>query len=262
MKTPLVSVIIPMYNAEKTIEKCLISIFNQTYKNFEILIVDDGSTDNSCEIIKDMKRKEINLVRQKNAGPSKARNMGISIATGVYIAFLDSDDEWFPSKLEEQLKVFESDTSIGMVACCTTLKKKIRSEKVQKITLFGTLTKNSLATSSILVRKEILKKVGFFDETMKYSEDIELWLRILIETNVVLLNMVLIKYEFGNGLTSNFKGMFKGVKRILDKLLKKRVFSKYRVLNLCIFLYFYIFEHLKYIRRIIKKNERRKNESA
>ena len=105
----VISVIIPVYNAEESIEKCLDSIKNQTWKGeFEIIVINDGSADRSGEILENYRKKNpempIQLINQENGGVSKARNTGLKIAKGDYIALLDSDDEWLPEKTEKQMK--------------------------------------------------------------------------------------------------------------------------------------------------------------
>ena len=103
MHLPLVSVVIPTYNSSETILSCINSVFSQTYNNIEIIVVDDGSTDTTIKLLSDLiigHEEKIKLVTQVNAGPSCARNNGISHAKGEYIAFLDSDDEWYPNKIE------------------------------------------------------------------------------------------------------------------------------------------------------------------
>ncbi len=101
-----ISLIVPVYNGEKTIEKCINSILNQTYRNIEVIIIDDGSTDNTYEICKNMQNKDnrIQLIKQNNKGPSLARNVGIEYAQGKYIQFVDADDWLEPSIIAECVK--------------------------------------------------------------------------------------------------------------------------------------------------------------
>lgn len=118
-KNPTVSVIIPTYNRAHLVGRAIQSVLNQTYKDFELIIVDDGSTDNTEDIIKKYQKKDERIKyirRKKNKGGSVARNTGINAAIGEYIAFLDSDDEWLTEKLERQMKVFKSTSSeVGVV---------------------------------------------------------------------------------------------------------------------------------------------------
>ena len=109
IKTSLVSVVIPAYNAEKTIADCLDSVNDQTYPDIEIIVINDGSADQTLKLLEEYQRfslRPLRIYTQKNAGPSVARNCGISLAKGEYIAFLDADDRWVKDKIENQLKVF------------------------------------------------------------------------------------------------------------------------------------------------------------
>ena len=119
---PLISVIIPVFNAAQTIERTLDSIENQTYKNFEVILVNDGSTDNSSEIINQYisdKKSSSNisflLLHQENKGVSAARNFGLRSATGTLVALLDADDEWLPEKTEKQLNIIQNNPHIDLI---------------------------------------------------------------------------------------------------------------------------------------------------
>jgi glycosyltransferase involved in cell wall biosynthesis len=109
-----VSVVIPTYNSAHLLDDALQSVLEQTYKDFEIIVVDDGSTDNTSEVVSKYNDK-LHYFRVDNRGPAKARNYGISKATGKYIAFLDADDKWLPTKLEKQVSMFEQNPEFGMV---------------------------------------------------------------------------------------------------------------------------------------------------
>ncbi len=111
----LVTVIIPMYNKGELVGRSIRSILGQTYSDFEIIVVDDGSTDNGAEIVKGFEDERITLIRQQNSGPGAARNAGIEAANTEYIAFLDADDEWYPSFLENSLKAIE-EYDVALVA--------------------------------------------------------------------------------------------------------------------------------------------------
>lgn len=114
-----VTMIIPAYNAEKTIEKCLDSVLNQTYSNLEILIIDDGSSDRTAEIVNKYSKQDsrINLYQQQNAGVSSARNQGLNLCTGKYIQFIDADDYLEKDMTEKLVGVFEKDNEVGLVSC-------------------------------------------------------------------------------------------------------------------------------------------------
>ena len=118
MNRPKVSIIIPTYNRAKLLSRAIKSVLDQTFKDFELIIVDDGSTDNTKGVVEEFQKKDsrIKYIWQENSGaPAKPKNTGIRQARGEYVAFLDDDDEWFPKKLEKQIELFED--NIGFVGC-------------------------------------------------------------------------------------------------------------------------------------------------
>ena len=193
-KSPLVSVIIPSYNHADLLPRAVHSACAQTYKHIEILIVDDASTDNT-PAVGAMLEKEDSRIRyirkEENGGVNAARNTGIRASIGEYIALLDSDDEWLPTKLQEQMNVFfkSATPQLGLVYCkyeniCVS-NEKTYSEKLPVPK--GDMIQNLLVYNIVLgggsgavIKKECLDVVGFFDEnrTLKIGEDHEMWLRI------------------------------------------------------------------------------------
>ncbi len=189
MKTPLVSVIIPTYNRAEMVQRAIKSILDQTYNNFEILVVDDASTDNTAEAVKNMDNEKIVYINlQKNVGQCRARNIGIKKAKGEYIGFLDSDDEWMPTKLEKQIKVFNesNDPDLGAVYSGHFEIDEIKNKTDSKNKNFrkGKLYKDFLSgfcpstPTMFLVKKEALDQVKGFDENLPTFVDYDLWLRI------------------------------------------------------------------------------------
>lgn len=171
---PKISVIIPMYNAESTIVRALQSILIQSYKDYEVIIVDDGSEDRSVEraqtFISDRAVTSTwQVVSQDNGGPSVARNHGMDIAIGEYIALLDADDEWLPDKLAIQISCLESEPSLWLIGTSEKTTDTYRPISFKKL-----LFKNYFRTSSVIFRN-----AGYrFNERQKYSEDYRLWLEI------------------------------------------------------------------------------------
>lgn len=257
-KNPCVSVIIPLFNSENDIQKCLDSVNNQIYKNFEIIVIDDGSTDNSAEIVAKYallhQDLDIKILRQENAGPSKARNRGIVYASGKYIAFLDSDDEWYPDKLSEIILTMENNSSISLISSLYSIGEKQvfnnPSGKCDEIKLNQLLFKNYFFTTGTVCRACVLKRYSF-NESQKYSEDYRLWLEICADGNkCCLLQKTLIKMNskpiYGSrGLASKMKEMLQG-ERMNYKYLYKT--SK---ISLTLFIAAYLFSTLKYLRRKI-----------
>src|SRR4030042_1588084 len=180
---PTVSVIIPTYNRAHLLNRAIKSILVQTFGDFEIIIVDDASTDNTERIVKSIDDKRILYIRhENNKGGSAARNTGIRQARGKYIAFLDSDDEWLPEKLEKQLKVFERSTnSVGLVYTGIIKESKQRRSVHQsrENTAQAILAENYVGTTSTpLIKKECFLKTGLFDETLPSAQDWDMWIRI------------------------------------------------------------------------------------
>jgi len=188
-----ISVIIPTFNRNNFISKSIKSIQNQTYQIDEIIIVDDGSTDNTQEILKNF--KNIRIIKTKNLGVSHARNIGIKKAKNRWISFLDSDDLWLENKIENQVIFHKQNPNILF---SHTGEKWLRNGNIKKYP--KSLTKPSgncflknistckIATSSILLHKSIFDDIGYFDEKLKVCEDYDLWLRISHRYNIGLIN--------------------------------------------------------------------------
>lgn len=217
-QTQLVSVIVPLYNAEKYIEETMESILNQTYKNIEIVIVDDGSKDQSSSIVKNFKKKypeQIKYILQENQGVSVARNTGIENANGEYISFLDSDDLWHSTKIEKQM---ESMHKNNMNACyCGYMNfYEETGEKVENTTNFvkGNMTKAFLThqvfaqTSTWIFKKSIVMDHNIrFTPGCSWGEDLEFLFKLMSVTNVCYVDEYLTYYRIlsGGNLSSNYK---------------------------------------------------------
>src|ERR1700730_7007387 len=188
-RTPVVSVIIPAYNAAKYISKTLQSVLDQTFTNFEIIVVNDGSPDsNEFEAVIRPFLEQIVYLKQQNHGPSAARNLGIRRALGQFVAFLDSDDDWFPDYLSAQMGLFEESPLLDMVysdalLCSidrTSLKTCMENcPSKSPVTFESLLVEDSqVITSGTVARKRTVIEAGLFDESFRCSEDYDLWLRI------------------------------------------------------------------------------------
>jgi len=185
---PRVTIIILSYNRADLIPYAIKSALSQTFTDFELLVLDDASTDNTREVVESfLKDPRVRLITQpENIGITATRNYGIGIAKGEYIAMLDSDDTWIDnSKLKKQVELLDAHPEIGIVG---TFSKKInfRGEEIGEITAKlahasirrNMMFRNQLTQSSVLIRKEALDKVGWYDESIPIWEDYELWLRI------------------------------------------------------------------------------------
>ncbi|BAY09531.1 glycosyltransferase family 2 protein [Calothrix sp. NIES-2098] len=219
----LVSVIIPLYKAEKYIAATVQSVLAQTYKNFELLIIDDGSPDQSVEICQQFTDPRIKIIRQDNRGVAAARNQGIRESQGEYIAFLDADDLWAPTKLEKHVNHLENCTSVGISYSYSSFIDATgkplglyQLPKTNNITPVHFLLRDPIGSGSNLVaRREVFEAIRFednidgtvekfyFDEDRQLhpSEDTECWLRISLKSDLKFEGIpeVLIQYRLHSG---------------------------------------------------------------
>ena len=175
-------VIIPMHNSSKHIIECLESVMNQTYKNIEIIVVDDASTDNSLELVKNIKDNRIKLIELKeNVGAGMARNKGIEAATGDYICFLDSDDYWALDKIERQVKIMEDNNYTFIYGGYDYLRNGRRKKaKVPKSMNYNKLLRNhAIFTSTVMLNMEHLKKEDILMPNLRRGQDYGTWWSIL-----------------------------------------------------------------------------------
>lgn len=200
-----VSVIIPTYQSEAYISQAIESVLKQSYKDFEIIIVDDGSKDNTDKILKTYSSNNfIKMIFQKNQGPSTARNRGINESSGEYIAFLDSDDIWLPDKLEKQIKVMENDPLIGLVYSDTYFfdsekiwpKTSFRFQIPGKGSVFNTLfVENFIPLLTVIIRRTCMDANNLFNSEFEPAEDYDLWLRVSQKMKIAYVNEPLAKYR-------------------------------------------------------------------
>lgn len=210
---PCCSIIIPAYNAITYLPKTVESVLKQTFTDFEILIINDGSSDNIVEWASGIKDPRLKLISKENQGVSAARNTGIAEAKGEYIAFLDADDLWEPTKLEKQLQCFKNNLLLGLVHTEMVLIDEKGKSLVRKFTsniegdaLIHLLEHNTVVTSSVIVRSSCLETVGNFDKNLRYFEDWELWVRIALRYPFALIKEPLIFYrQHPNNTTKNWQ---------------------------------------------------------
>lgn len=213
---PKATVIIPTYNRAKTLERSIKSVLTQTFSDYELIIIDDGSTDNTKELIIDIKDDRIHYIKSPvNRGAANARNIGIRAAKGEYIAFQDSDDEWLPEKLEKQVTALDkTDGETGMVYTgffydfgengILEYPPKDMPYEIKSGYIYPQMLKrNLIGTPTMLVRKGCLNKVGMFNTTLKSLEDWELCLRISKEYKVYFVDESLHKAYITPGSLSS-----------------------------------------------------------
>jgi glycosyltransferase involved in cell wall biosynthesis len=201
---PLVSVIIPTYNRSEMLKQAIDSVLAQDFDDFELIVVDDGSTDNTPEIL-DAYKDKIVYCRQDNKGVSAARNRGIHLSSGELIAFLDSDDLWLPGKLSCQVDFFNShadalicQTQETWVRNGRRVNPKNRHQKESGMIYERSLALCLVSPSAVMMRKRLLDRVGNFDENLPACEDYDLWLRISCRFPVHLIDIPLIVKRGGH----------------------------------------------------------------
>ena len=200
----MISVVIPTYNRVKMLERAISSIYKQTLAPAEIIVVDDGSQDSTREMIS-RKYPQVNYVKQDRQGVSVARNAGIKIAQGNWIALLDSDDEWLPRKLEEQAHMAKRKPTISLIHCDETWfrnGKHVNQKKYHKKSggqLFSvSLLRCMISPSSVFIKKTLLDRHGGFDELLPACEDYDLWLRITAQEKVGFIDKSLVHKHGGH----------------------------------------------------------------
>ena len=199
-----ISVIIPTFNRKHTLQRAIDSVLAQTFKPYEIIIVDDGSKDGTKEWLL-QNYPSVQYIHQPNNGVSSARNKGIQISQGSWIALLDSDDEWMPEKLEYQSKFIEVNRDSSF--CHTNeiwIRNGVRVNQMKKHKKYGgDIFKHCLdicriSPSSSIIKKDVFEEVGAFDESLTVCEDYDLWLRVTAKFNILFLDEPLIKKYGGH----------------------------------------------------------------
>lgn len=236
-----VSVIIPTFNRLSLISRAIDSVLSQTIKPFEIIVVDDGSSDNTSIFIKN-NYKSVKLIKQKNLGVSKARNVGIKNSSGDWIALLDSDDEWKKNKLEVQIK---SLSEYDYYSVCHTneiwIRNGVRVNQKKRHQKYGgnifdkCLDICRISPSSIIFKKNIINEVGWFDEGLSICEDYDLWLRITANYKILFIDKPLINKYGGHSdqLSKSVKGIEAYRIKSLENLLNNtKLIKDYKVLTI------------------------------
>lgn len=226
--SPTVSVIIPTYNRAHLVVRAIRSVLNQSFQDFEIIVVDDGSTDNTEEVINNFNDSRIRYIRhEKNRGVSAARNTGILAARGEYIAFLDSDDEWLPQKLEKQVKAFKTlEEKVGLIytgICFVDPSGRPLGERRSTFSgyVFHELLKRNIigTASSVMLRRKCLISTGLFDEALPFREDYDLWIRIAKNFEIFAIPEVLTRHYIHKQprLSANLEAKIKGHELFIAK---------------------------------------------
>ena len=220
-----VSVIIPTFNRKHTLKRAIDSVLKQTYNIFELIIVDDGSNDGTGEWIS-KKYPKIQYIYQSNSGVGSARNRGIHSSKGSWIAFLDSDDQWLPKKLEYQINEIQSNRDYYF--CHTNeiwIRNGVHVNQKKKHKKYGgnifekCLDMCRISPSSTFIHKSVFNNIGFFDESLRVCEDYDLWLRITSKYKILYLDQLLIM-KYG-GHADQLSKVDDGIEKYRIESLKK-----------------------------------------
>ena len=254
----LVSVIVPAYNHEKYIKQSMLSIYGQTYKNIELIILNDGSKDNTGRIIQDIiplfpDMKTVYLAKE-NEGICKTLNRGISISSGNYICFLASDDYWEKTRIEEGVRFLESNKNVGMIfsdsffvkndtilpELWSDYKKSLKKYFINgfpRVNIYERLIIDTpIPALTVMIRRECFDIIGVFDETLLYEDD-DMWLRISRKYTVGYIDKPLAYYRIHDKNVSNnsvfmIKGYYGTLKKHFgEEPLKNKPFKKIRILS-------------------------------
>jgi glycosyltransferase involved in cell wall biosynthesis len=230
----MVSIIIPTYNRVFFLKKALDSVFSQTFLSYELIVVDDGSTDSTEEYISSLDR-EVCYIKIAHSGVSRARNVGIDVSRGEWIAFLDSDDYWLPEKLEKQVRYLQAHSEYML--CHTDeiwIKNGVRinqGKKHQKREgwfFLPSLDLCLISPSSIIIHRSVFQDTGKFDESFDYVEDYDMWLRITSKYPVGYIDEKLVVKVGGHDdqLSAQIDGIEQYRIRALEKIIKDCTISE------------------------------------
>jgi glycosyltransferase involved in cell wall biosynthesis len=213
----LVSVIIPTYNRANLVQRAIKSVLNQTYKNIEIIVVDDGSEDNTEEVVRAFNDERIKYIRNKeNKGVAASRNIGLKFSKGEYITFLDSDDEFLPEKIEKQLKFLKQRGELDFVVCESC--KKNENDEIKTRRKMHSLLQ-------VLIKKDAFEKIGNFDENFYFADDTDILVRMEHFLKYDKINEILVIIHKTPGSLSSKKDFSSLIKKINDK---KLIVKKYK----------------------------------
>ena len=251
-----ISVIIPLYNKENYIGESVNSVLNQSYKDFELIIVNDGSTDNSLSVVKEFDDSRIRIINKPNGGESTARNAGIENAKFEFVSFLDADDLWYENYLETMIGLNKKFPEAGMYCAGYDLKynTSIKRKPIKGYPdgfqglvtdYFISSSQHSIAHSNtVMIKKDVFEKVGMFNTELNHGPDLDMWFKIALNYDVALINVPVALHKkdvigrvsnrkreanvgFFNSLEKNFK-LFKGNKNAthyINKRYNKKITS-------------------------------------
>ncbi len=216
-KNSLVSIIIPTYNRANLVQRAIKSVLTQTYKNIEIIVVDDGSEDNTEEIVREFNDERIKYIRNKeNKGVAASRNIGLKFSKGKYITFLDSDDEFLPEKIEKQVEFLKQREELDFVVCEGCRKNENNEIKLRRKTY---------SLLQVLIKKDAFEKIGNFDENFYFADDTDILIRMMYFLKYDKINEILVIIHNTPGSLSSKEDFSSLIKKINDK---KLIVKKYK----------------------------------
>ncbi|RMG06219.1 MAG: glycosyltransferase [Cyanobacteria bacterium J055] len=227
---PIVSVIIPTYNAEKTIQETVSSVLNQTLSDLELIIINDGSTDRTLDVVSTLDDPRLKVFSYPNAGVAISRNRGLSKATGQYISFIDADDLWTPDKLEAQYQALQDNPQASVAYSWTdyvdesgqflgVCARATNSGNLYQLLLLADVIGSG---SNPLIKAEAIAKVGEFDPAVVPTEDWDMWIRLAEHFQYVAVPAVHILYrQLPNSGSYNMRKMEVSSLRVLEKVFEK-----------------------------------------
>ncbi|OKH45464.1 glycosyl transferase family A [Calothrix sp. HK-06] len=238
---PRISVVIPAYNSEKTIVKTIDSVLKQSFTDFELIVINDGSQDKTFDVVSKINDPRIKIFTYPNAGANVSRNRGLSLAEGEFISFLDADDIWTPDKLASQLQALENNSNAKVAYSWTD-----NIDDNDKFLLVGThITANGDVYEQLLISdflengsnplicKETISKLGGFDESLPAAQDWDMWLRLADKYDFVCVPQPQVLYRISaDSQSSNFHRQEKVCLKVLTKAYKNRPNLSKRVINL------------------------------
>lgn len=224
---PKVSVVIPAYNAVRFLPQTLSSVFAQTFQDFEVVIVDDGSTDATAQWLTTVEETRVRFIQQPNQGAAVARNRGIHESKGEYIAFLDADDLWESTKLEQQVVCLDTRPEVGFVHTAIRfiddtgfdLGRILKVDHKDGYVWGDMVVRHGVRCGSTpMIRRECFDRLGVFDTTLSFGEDWDMWLRVAARYPVAVLNEPLVAYrQHGGNMSKDYQQILPNYLNILDQ---------------------------------------------
>ncbi|BCL37896.1 glycosyltransferase [Nostoc sp. MS1] len=239
--SPEISVVIPAYNCEKTIKETINSVLQQTFSDFELIIINDGSQDSTLNVISEIQDRRLKIFSFDNAGGNVSRNRGLNLAVGNYVSFLDADDMWTPDKLESQLEALQKNSDTHVAYSWTDYideegnfivsgrRVSVNGDVYEKL-LINNFLENG---SNPLIARELLMELGGFDESLKAAQDWDMWLRLAAKYSFVAVPKVQILYRVSSkSLSTNLTRQEKYCLQVLENSFQRRPAKSKSTLNL------------------------------